>query len=158
MDEYGTIILDTRKTIPGYRALSKYAVRIGGGVNHRMGLYDMILVKDNHIDAAGSITEAVRRVHAKWKNQFKIEVECRTIREVKEALECGIDIIMLDNMTEEQIKEAVKITEGRVKLEVSGQVDLDKIKHFKNTGIDYISIGKLTKSVDAFDFSLDIEM
>lgn len=151
-------ILDTRKTIPGYRVLSKYAVRTGGGTNHRMGLYDMVLIKDNHIDAAGGITEAVKRIKAKWGSRFRVEVECRTIEDVKEALACGIDVIMLDNMTSEQIIEAVHVAAGRVKLEVSGQMDIEKIKQVSNSGIDYISAGKLTKSVDAFDFSLDIEV
>ncbi|MBN2533122.1 MAG: carboxylating nicotinate-nucleotide diphosphorylase [Spirochaetales bacterium] len=149
-------ILDTRKTIPGYRALSKYAVRMGGGTNHRMGLYDMVLIKDNHIDAAGGITEAVKRLKAKWDRRFRIEVECRTIEDVKEALACGVDVIMLDNMTDERITEAVRETGGRVKMEVSGQMDIERIKQISDSGIDYISVGKLTKSVDAFDFSLDI--
>jgi nicotinate-nucleotide pyrophosphorylase (carboxylating) len=150
-------ILDTRKTIPGFRALSKYAVRMGGGTNHRMGLYDMVLIKDNHIDAAGSITEAVKRIKMKWADRFRIEVECRTLEDVKEALECGIDVIMLDNMDSDQIRKAVTIVAGRVECEVSGQMDEKKILEINRLGIDYISVGKLTKSVDAFDFSLDIQ-
>jgi nicotinate-nucleotide pyrophosphorylase (carboxylating) len=156
-------ILDTRKTIPGYRALSKYAVRAGGGTNHRMGLYDMVLIKDNHIDAAGGITKAVRKVRDQWGDRFKVEVECRTVEDVQEALGCGVDVIMLDNMSYDQIASAVHAVaihaaEGRVKIEASGQMDLENIRQISNSGIDYISVGKLTKSVDAFDFSLDIEL
>jgi nicotinate-nucleotide pyrophosphorylase (carboxylating) len=148
------IILDTRKTLPGYRYLSKYAVKMGGGENHRMGLFDMIMIKDNHIDAAGSITNAVNRVRESWKKKYRIEVECRTIKEVIEALGLGVDVIMLDNMTEELTLEALKMRVGDIKFEASGNMDLKKIGRYSPLGVDYISIGRLTHSVKAFDFSL----
>jgi nicotinate-nucleotide pyrophosphorylase (carboxylating) len=151
------LILDTRKTIPGYRELSKYAVRVGGGKNHRMGLYDMILIKDNHIDAAGSITEAVKRVKTAWEDRYTIEVECRTLKDVQEALSCGVDVIMLDNMDSTTIKKAVDIAGGRIKCEASGNMDEERIKEVSSLGVDYISVGMITKSVKAFDFSLDME-
>ncbi|QEN07759.1 carboxylating nicotinate-nucleotide diphosphorylase [Oceanispirochaeta crateris] len=151
------VILDTRKTLPGYRSLSKYAVKMGGGQNHRMGLYDMIMIKDNHIDAAGSISSAVTRVRDKWGDHYRIEVECRTLEEVKEALDCRVDVIMLDNMSPEMTSEAVSMRQGHVEFEASGNMDLEKIKKYNNTGVDYISIGKLTHSVKAFDFSLVME-
>ena len=150
------VILDTRKTIPGFRALSKYAVRMGGGHNHRMGLFDMVLIKDNHIDAAGGITRAVTRIKERWNDRFRIEVECRTLEEVKEALSCGVQVIMLDNMDPHEITAAVKVVDGKVKLEASGLMDLDKTGKISPLGIDYISSGMLTKSVTSFDFSLDI--
>jgi nicotinate-nucleotide pyrophosphorylase (carboxylating) len=149
-------ILDTRKTIPGYRELSKYAVCVGGGKNHRMGLYDMILIKDNHIDAAGGITEAVKRVRKKWENRYTIEVECRTLDDVREALLCGVHIIMLDNMDSKTIKKAVEITGARAKCEASGNMDEERIKEVCRLGVDCISVGMITKSIKAFDFSLDI--
>ncbi|MBN2442076.1 MAG: carboxylating nicotinate-nucleotide diphosphorylase [Spirochaetales bacterium] len=151
-------ILDTRKTLPCFRALSKYAVRVGGGTNHRMGLYDMVLIKDNHIDAAGGITEAVKRIKTKWAGEFRIEVECRTLDDVREALDCEVDVIMLDNMSLGQIKKAVTLINHKVKCEVSGQMDMKDIRQVSKLDVDYISVGKLTKSVDAFDFSLNIEI
>ncbi|MFP4563683.1 MAG: carboxylating nicotinate-nucleotide diphosphorylase [Spirochaetia bacterium] len=161
----GTTILDTRKTLPGYRMLAKYAVRIGGGKNHRMGLYDMVLIKDNHIDAVGSITEAVRRIREKWGDTYRIEVECRGLDEVREALELEVDVVMLDNMNPGTAAEAEALRrgmgketdKGKVLFEVSGNMDEEKIKRFSPGGVDYISIGGLTHSVKAFDFSLIIE-
>ncbi len=152
-------ILDTRKTLPGFRSLSKYAVKVGGGKNHRNGLYDMILIKDNHIDLSGSITRAVEAVQKKWGARFTIEVECRNIGEVKEALASKVDIIMLDNLDLDKIKEAVSIARvhGRTQLEASGGIDLEKIKLLSSTGIDFISVGRITHSIEAFDFSLQIE-
>jgi len=147
-------IKDTRKTIPGLRKLEKYAVRCGGGLNHRSGLYDMVMIKDNHIDAAGSITEAVSKVRSRWKNKFTIEVEARNIVEVKEALACNIDVIMLDNMPVDTMKEAVKLIQHSVEIEISGNVTLDKIPLLKELGINYVSVGALTHSVKALDFSL----
>jgi len=152
-----TLILDTRKTLPGYRKLSKYAVVVGGGKNHRMGLYDMVLIKDNHIDAAGSLTAAVERVRERWKDRFRIEVECRTIPEVKEALESGVDIIMLDNMDSGTTAEAVRLGDGKVLFESSGDMTPQRVAEYAPTGIDFISVGKLTHSVKAFDFSMRIE-
>jgi nicotinate-nucleotide pyrophosphorylase (carboxylating) len=151
------IILDTRKTLPGYRALSKYAVKTGGGENHRMGLFDMVLIKDNHIDACGTIRKAVSKVREMWDTQYKIEVECRTSDEVREALSCGIDMIMLDNMQPDTVAECVSMCAGKVKIEASGQMDLEKAATMSRLGVDYISVGALTKSVRAFDFSLDIK-
>lgn len=148
------VILDTRKTLPGYRQLAKYAVVIGGGQNHRMGLYDMVMIKDNHIDAAGSITKAVDKVRQKYGDSYKIEVECRTLEEVREAAGLVIDVVMLDNMDTGTAAEAVKLVNGQVLLEVSGNMDLEKVADYSDTGVDYISVGSLTHSVKAFDFSL----
>jgi nicotinate-nucleotide pyrophosphorylase (carboxylating) len=148
------IILDTRKTLPGYRELQKYAVNCGGGRNHRMGLYDMVMIKDNHSDAAGGITAAVERVKAKWGDKYKIEVEARNIEEVKEALKCGADRIMLDNMSDTDMENAVDFIAGKAETEASGNMNLQRIKSASLTGVDYISFGELTNSVKAFDFSL----
>ena len=156
-DKGHVVILDTRKTLPGYRTLSKYAVTMGGGQNHRMGLYDMVMIKDNHADAAGGITPAVNRVRDKWGELYRIEVECRNLEEVKEALGCKVDVIMLDNMSPAETSEAVALRRGDVEFEASGNMDLDKIRRYNNTGVDYISIGRLTHSVSAFDFSLVME-
>ncbi len=147
-------ILDTRKTIPGYRELQKYAVRCGGGENHRMGLHDMVMIKDNHADAAGGISAAVRRVREKWGERFRVEVEARNLGEVKEALSTGADRIMLDNMSNEDMKKAVEYIAGRAETEASGNMSLERIRGVAETGVDYISFGELTNSVKAFDFSL----
>lgn len=148
------VILDTRKTLPGYRYISKYAVQVGGGRNHRMGLYDMVLIKDNHIDAAGSITKAVNLVRKHWNSKFKIEVECRNLKDIEEALACRVDVIMLDNMETDQIREAVAFVNGRTELEASGNMTPEMTRVVSGTGVDYISAGAITKSVTAFDFSL----
>ena len=148
------IILDTRKTLPGYRELHKYAVRCGGGKNHRMGLFDMVMIKDNHADAAGGITPAVESVRARWGTSYKVEVEARNRAEVIEALDCGADRIMLDNMSDEDTADAVKLIAGRAETEASGNMSFDRIKSVSETGVDYISFGELTNSVKAFDFSL----
>ena len=147
-------ILDTRKTLPGYRELQKYAVLCGSGENHRMGLYDSVLIKDNHSDAAGGITMAVERVKAGWGSKYKIEVEARNIDEVKEAVRCNVDRIMLDNMSNTEMKEAVDYIDGRIETEASGNMNLQRIQDVSLTGVDYISFGELTNSVKAFDFSL----
>lgn len=147
-------ILDTRKTIPGLRQLQKYAVRCGGGENHRMGLYDMVMIKDNHIDAAGGIEKAVKKIRDKWDNEYKIEVETRNIKEVKQALESDVDRIMLDNMSIESMCEAVELINGRVETEASGNMTLERISDVSCTGVDYISVGELTHTIKAFDFSL----
>jgi nicotinate-nucleotide pyrophosphorylase (carboxylating) len=151
-----TRILDTRKTLPGYRELAKYAVSVGGGTNHRMGLYDMVMIKDNHIDAAGSIQRAVSLVREKWGTEFRIEVECRTADEVREALKAGADIIMLDNMDPETAATCLKLGDGKAAFEASGDMSLEKIAPYMEIGLDYISVGKLTHSVKNFDFSLKI--
>lgn len=150
------VILDTRKTLPAYRSLSKYAVTVGGGTNHRIGLYDMVMIKDNHIDAAGSITGAVNKVREKWDTSYSIEVECRSLDEVKEAISLQVDVIMLDNMDPAMTVEAVRLGKGKVQFEASGNMDLDKIRSYSSTGVDFLSVGKLTHSVTAFDFSLKI--
>lgn len=146
------VILDTRKTAPGLRGLDKLAVRRGGGQNHRYGLYDMVLIKDNHIDFAGSITEAVRRARAA-AHGLEIEVETRTLADVAEALELGVERILLDNMPAEMMRQAVEMNAGRAKLEASGNVTLGNIRKVAETGVDYISIGALTHSVVVFDVS-----
>ncbi|MCX7971119.1 MAG: carboxylating nicotinate-nucleotide diphosphorylase [Negativicutes bacterium] len=151
-------ILDTRKTLPGYRLLSKYAVRLGGGYNHRMGLYDMVMLKDNHIDAVGSIGRAVEAVRAKWGNMYKIEVECRTPDDVAEAVAAGADWVMLDNMDNQAIAWSVPIARGRAKIEASGNMDEQRVTEVSRLGVDYISIGRLTHSVVNHDFSLQIRM
>lgn len=150
-------ILDTRKTAPGLRALDKWAVRIGGGVNHRFGLWDEVLIKDNHIAAVGSIREAVRRVREGDPQQRPIIVEVRTLEELHETLELGVTRILLDNMNLEQLRQAVAITAGRVPLEASGNVTLDNVAQVAETGVDFISVGALTHSVKALDISLDVE-
>lgn len=150
-------ILDTRKTLPGFRLLDKYAVTCGGGSNHRMGLHDMVLIKDNHIHAAGSITKAVSAVRGKYARKYKVEVETTTLEEVSEALYCGADIIMLDNMDKEQMGRAVDIINGRAKIEVSGNYDERKLETVTDLKIDFVSVGALTHSVKAFDLSMKFE-
>lgn len=147
------IMLDTRKTAPGLRATDKLAVVRGGGQNHRMGLYDMILIKDNHIDFAGGLEEAVRRAKAS-ANGVQVEVEARSVEDVKLALRLDVDRILLDNMSIEMMSEAVQITNGRAKLEASGNVTLESVRKIAETGVDYISSGALTHSVTAFDVSM----
>ncbi|MCP2518918.1 carboxylating nicotinate-nucleotide diphosphorylase [Candidatus Aminicenantes bacterium AC-708-M15] len=153
---YNVKILDTRKTTPCLRKLEKYAVRKGGGENHRMSLSDMVLIKDNHLVVVGSIREAVERAREKVGDRLKIEVEVKNIEELKEAIEAGADIVMLDNMDISEIKKAVKIAKDEVFLEVSGKVTLDNVKKIAKTGIDFISIGMLTHSYKSIDISLEI--
>jgi nicotinate-nucleotide pyrophosphorylase (carboxylating) len=149
-------ILDTRKTMPGLRVLDKMAVRIGGGCNHRIGLYDGVLIKDNHIEAAGGITAAVKAQRKILPDNMKIEVETKNMQEVQEALKCGVDIIMLDNMTVPAMKKAVDFVDGRALIEASGNVSLQRIAEIAAIGVDLISIGELTHSVRAADISLKI--
>jgi len=151
-----TQILDTRKTIPGHRLLDKYAVKMGGGTNHRFGLYDMVLIKDNHIKIAGSITEAVKQVRRQVFNRYKIEVEVTSVEEAKEALDAKADFIMFDNMSLNEMKESVKLINKKAKTEASGNVTLDKLKKIAECQVDFISIGELTHSVKALDISLNI--
>jgi nicotinate-nucleotide pyrophosphorylase (carboxylating) len=148
------VILDTRKTAPGLRAFDKLAVKRGGGQNHRIGLYDMILIKDNHIDFAGSLAEAVRRARVAHTG-LEIEIEARTLDDVRAALELGVERIMLDNMTIDMMREAVMLTASRAKLEASGNVSLENVRKIAETGVNYISIGALTHSAKVFDVSLD---
>lgn len=150
----GTKLLDTRKTTPNLRTLEKYAVKIGGGENHRYNLSDGVLIKDNHIAAAGGIKEAVSLVRADVSFVKKIEVETESIEQVKEALEAGADIIMLDNMKLDMIVESLKIIDGRALTEVSGNVNLETIEALANTGVNYISTGYITHSVKALDLSM----
>ena len=151
---YRTRILDTRKTAPGLRVLDKYAVSIGGGCNHRFGLYDAVLIKDNHIDFAGNISNAVEIVRSKYQSKFKVEVETSTLDEVREALKAGADIIMLDNMTVEMMKEAVRIVNGKSITEASGGITLDNVRQIADTGVDFISVGAITHSSPALDMGL----
>lgn len=152
----GAKILDTRKTTPGLRMLEKYAVTIGGGFNHRFGLYDGILVKDNHIDAAGGILAAVDRISGGVPHTLKVEVEVKNLREVEEALSAGVDIIMLDNMGAGEMKEAVSLINGRALIEASGNVTLSRVREIAETGVDLISVGALTHSAPASDISLRV--
>jgi nicotinate-nucleotide pyrophosphorylase (carboxylating) len=149
------IILDTRKTTPGYRLLEKYAVRIGGCKNHRRGLFDMLLVKDNHIQAAGSLSLAVRRAR-ETRPSLALEVEVTTLQQLEEAISLSVDRIMLDNMDLETIRKAVAITAHRIQLEVSGGVNLETVRAIAGTGVDFISVGALTHSAPALDISLEI--
>jgi nicotinate-nucleotide pyrophosphorylase (carboxylating) len=149
-------ILDTRKTVPGLRLLDKWAVVLGGGYNHRIGLYDMAMIKDNHIAAAGGISAAVERVRAHWGHQLPVEVEVGNLGQLTEALTLDIDQIMLDNMTLAMMSEAVKLTAGRIPLEASGNVSLETVAAIAATGVDYISVGKLTHSVEALDISFKL--
>ena len=153
---YRAAILDTRKTAPGLRLLDKWAVKLGGGENHRSGLFDMVLIKNNHITAVGSITAAVRRVRDCDDRHRPIEVEVRTLDELKEALALQPDRILLDNMSLDQMREAVEIAAGHVPLEASGNVTLDTVKAIAATGVDFISSGALTHSVKALDIHLTL--
>ena len=146
-------ILDTRKTLPGYRHLDKYAVRMGGASNHRFGLYDMVMIKDNHIQVAGGISKAVEAIRSKIPKSIKIEVETSNLKMVQEALEADVDIIMLDNMSSKLMAEAVQLINKRAKIEASGNMTQKRIRKVAYTGVDYISIGALTHSVKALDIS-----
>ncbi|HNY21730.1 MAG TPA: carboxylating nicotinate-nucleotide diphosphorylase [Treponemataceae bacterium] len=151
------IVLDTRKTIPGMRYLQKYAVATGGGQNHRMGLFDMVLIKDNHVDAAGGIANAVRMARERWGDKYKIEVETRNLDEVREAVSLAVDRIMLDNMDDATMKEAVEAIAGRAETEASGNMTIERLKGLAETGVDFVSFGELTHTVKIFDFSLKQE-
>ncbi len=151
------LVLDTRKTLPGMRVLQKYAVATGGACNHRMGLYDMVLLKDNHIDAAGGITAAIAAVRRAWGGRFKIEVEARRLEDVREALDAGVDRIMLDNMDVATMRRAAELVAGRVETEASGNLTRERLIGLAGSGITYASFGELTHTVEAFDFSLKQE-
>jgi nicotinate-nucleotide pyrophosphorylase (carboxylating) len=148
------VILDTRKTAPGLRHLDKYAVQIGGGQNHRTGLFDMIMIKDNHIDGAGGILEAVDRVRQRFGGKYLIEVEVKNLEELKTAMEFEVDRIMLDNMSLEMMREAVNMVGGRIPLEASGNVTLPGVAAIAKTGVDFISSGSLTHSAPVLDISM----
>lgn len=147
-------IVDTRKTTPGLRELEKYAVRVGGGINHRTGLYDGVLIKENHIAAAGGISEAIRRARAYIPHTLKIEIETETLPQVEEALAAGADIIMLDNMSLDEMRRAVALIAGRAQVEASGGVNLKTVRAIAETGVDIISVGALTHSARAMDISM----
>ncbi|MBN1958169.1 MAG: carboxylating nicotinate-nucleotide diphosphorylase [Desulfuromonadales bacterium] len=147
-------IVDTRKTVPGLRALDKYAVRMGGGRNHRIGLFDGVLIKENHIAAAGGISAAILRAREHLPHTLKIEIETRSLVEVEEALNAGADIIMLDNMTLYDMSQAVELIGGRALVEASGGVNLERVREIAETGVDIISVGELTHSVKAADISM----
>ena len=153
----GASIADTRKTLPGLRPLQKYAVTVGGGRNHRYNLTDAAMLKDNHIDAYGSITGAVNALREKAGHMLQIEVETRSMDEVKEAVNCGVNVIMLDNMTTDEMKRACEFINGRAKTEASGNVTRENIRAVAETGVDIISLGALTHSVTAFDISMKWE-
>jgi nicotinate-nucleotide pyrophosphorylase (carboxylating) len=150
-------ILDTRKTMPGLRILDKYAVSVGGGRNHRFGLFDGVLIKDNHIAAAGGIKNAVRAAKGNAPHTLKIEVECESVEQVKEALAAGADIIMLDNMGIEAMKAAVKAIGGKAAVEASGNMTLKRVRAVAETGVDFISVGAITHSAPAVDISMKIK-
>jgi len=156
--KYNVMLVDTRKSLPGMRKFDKYAVRIGGARNHRMSLADSVMIKDNHIAAAGSITKAVSIIKSKIGHTPKIEVETKNIAEVKEALKAGADIIMFDNMTPAEIKKAVALTHAKALTEASGGINKHNLEDYCKTGVDVISMGALTHSVPAKDISLLINM
>jgi nicotinate-nucleotide pyrophosphorylase (carboxylating) len=151
-------VLDTRKTTPGLRTLEKYAVRMGGGMNHRIGLYDAALVKDNHIEATGSIADAVKAVRRHAPFMAKVEVEAGNLKQVQEAIEAGADVIMVDNMTLAQMAEAVRLVNKRAWVEASGGITLDNIRQVAESGVDFISSGALTHSAPVVDFNMKITL
>lgn len=154
-----TRLLDTRKTLPGYRALDKYSVAVGGGANHRKGLYDMVLIKDNHADACGSIRAAVDRVAARYAGRYRVEAEVRTLEELETILDAKVDIVLLDNMDDATLERAVALARSRaprIELEASGNMDLARVARIRDLGLDFISVGALTHSVRALDISLEI--
>ena len=155
--DFQTVILDTRKTLPGFNKLDKYAVKTGGASNHRLGLHDMAMIKDNHIEVAGGITAAVKAVRSSIEEGIKIEVETTTLAQVQEAIDAGADIIMLDNMDNETMRKGVILIAGRAKVEASGNITLERLREVAATGVDFISIGALTHSVSALDISQRIE-
>lgn len=155
--DFKTVILDTRKTLPGFRMLDKYAVKTGGASNHRIGLYDMAMIKDNHIEVAGGITKAVNAVRSNIEKGILIEVETTTLAQVQEAIDAKADIIMLDNMDTETMKKSVELIAGRAKVEASGNMTLERLREVAATGVDFISIGALTHSVSALDISQRLE-
>ncbi len=154
---FGAVVLDTRKTTPGLRALEKYAVRAGGGRNHRFGLYDTVLIKDNHIAAVGDVGAAVESARRAVGKEEKVEVEVQRLGDLEEAIQAGADVVMLDNMTVREVAEAVRRARGRVKLEASGGISLENIAAYAETGVDFVSVGALTHSARALDIALDLE-
>lgn len=155
---HGAEVLDTRKTTPGLRVLEKYAVRAGGGRNHRFGLYDGVIIKDNHIAVVGGVAEAVRRARENLGEGTSIEVEVQRPEDLEDAIRSGADVVMLDNLSVEEVEEAVRAAAGRVKLEVSGGITLENVASYAATGVDYISVGALTHSARALDIALELEL
>ncbi|MBI1909517.1 MAG: carboxylating nicotinate-nucleotide diphosphorylase [Deltaproteobacteria bacterium] len=154
--KYPVQILDTRKTTPGFRALEKHAVRVGGGKNHRLGLYDRFLIKDNHLQGC-SLAEAIGRAKAKNPNKVPVEVEIQSITQIEEAIKAGADILLLDNFSPKELEKAVSLVAGRVKTEASGGVTLENVVDYAKSGVDFISIGALTHSAPAVDIAFEIE-
>ena len=154
--DYPTKIIDTRKTTPGWRILEKYAVRVGGGYNHRFGLYDGVLIKDNHIALAGSVAKAIKMARATVPHTIQIEIEVENLQQVEEALRANADIILLDNMALDEIRASVELIDGRALVEASGGVRLDTVKQIAATGVDLISVGALTHSAPSLDISIEI--
>ena len=150
-------VLDTRKTTPGLRVFEKYAVACGGAINHRFGLYDQVLIKDNHIEAAGGISNAVSAIRKNVSENKKIEVEVQSVEEVKEALESHVDIIMLDNMVIDTMHQCITLIDGKAKTEISGGITFDRLEEISTTGADFVSIGALTHSAPAVDISMNIK-
>lgn len=150
-------VLDTRKTTPGLRVFEKYAVACGGAINHRFGLYDQVLIKDNHIEAAGGISNAVSAIRKNVSDNKKIEVEVQSVEEVKEALESHVDIIMLDNMVIDTMHQCITLIDGKAKTEISGGITFDRLEEISTTGADFVSIGALTHSAPAVDISMNIK-
>ena len=150
-------VLDTRKTTPGLRVFEKYAVACGGAINHRFGLYDQVLIKDNHIEAAGGISNAVSAIRKNVSENKKIEVEVQSVEEVKEALESHVDIIMLDNMALDMMRQCITLINGKAKTEISGGVTFERLEEISTTGADFVSIGALTHSAPAVDISMNIK-
>ena len=153
----GVTILDTRKTMPGLRKLDKYAVRIGGGTNHRSGLFDAVLVKDNHIRAAGGLNNAVNNILQTRNEELSIQVECDTLEQLEECIILGVDLVLLDNMDANDLRKAVELSDGRARLEASGGITLENVREIAETGIDFISVGAITHSVTALDIGLDFD-
>lgn len=153
----GVEILDTRKTTPGLRGLEKYAVRAGGGKNHRLGLYDSVIIKDNHVAATGGVGRATRLVREALGSEKMIEVEIERVEELEEAIEAGADVVMLDNMPVEDVEQAVRVAAGRVRLEVSGGITLENVASYARAGVDFISVGALTHSAPALDIAMELE-
>lgn len=149
-------IIDTRKTTPGLRTLEKYAVRVGGGTNHRLGLYDAALVKDNHITASGSIAQAIEKIRRRAPFMARVEVECSDLKQVREALDAGADVIMLDNMGTKEMTEAVTLINKRAWVEASGGITIERVREVAKAGVDFISVGALTHSAPAVDFNMKI--
>jgi len=154
----GVRVLDTRKTTPAHRSLEKYAVRCGGGSNHRFGLYDGVLIKDNHVSAAGGVAQAVRAARQRAASGTVVECECDRIEQVREALEAGADAVLLDNFSPQRVRQAVELIAGKARIEVSGNVTLESIAEYAASGADAISVGRLTHSARAIDLSMEVEL